>query len=86
MKPPTFDGSKVIDWCFKITQYLDAIDENATEQDKIKFASNLLTGKALTWWRHKISNEGADYNTFTEFTNDIYSQFVDIDIVNRLRD
>lgn len=86
VKPPTFDGSKVIDWCFKITQYLSAIDEHATEPDKCKFAVNLLTGKALTWWRHKLQNEHVQYTSFEQLKHDIYQQFVDIDLVNKLRD
>ena len=57
VKPPPFDGSKVNDWIFKINQYLQIIAVNATEREKILFSANMLTGKALTWWRHKITIE-----------------------------
>jgi hypothetical protein len=86
VKPPPFDGSKVIDWIFKITQYLEIVDDTATERERILFSANLLTGKALTWWRHKITNENPHYNLFAEFLNDIHEHFVDTDLVNRLRD
>ena len=81
-----FDGSKVIDWCFKVKQYLMAIDDTASEADQIKFASNLLTGKALTWWHYQLQTQGNHYATIQHFTNDIYKHFVDADLVNKLRD
>jgi hypothetical protein len=52
IKPPVFDGRNVVDWIFKIRQYITTVDANASEADKISFTSNLFTGKALTWWRY----------------------------------
>lgn len=65
---------------------MHAIDEHASEQDKVKFAVNLLTGKALTWWRHKLSTEVVRYNTLDDLKTDLYNQFVDADLVNKLRE
>ena len=72
MKPPPFDGSKVTDWLFKINQYLKTIDDTADERSKVMFAANMLTGKALTWWRHKIQIENPTYFTFEQFLDDIH--------------
>jgi hypothetical protein len=49
-----FDGKNVIDWVFKISTYINAVDESASDLSKIKFAANCLTGRALTWWRHQL--------------------------------
>ncbi len=74
------------DWIFKVNQYLDSIDPHATDSDKVRFASNLMQGKALTWWKHKVLHQGVVYDDFATMTNDIYNHFVDIDLVNKLRD
>jgi hypothetical protein len=55
IKPPGFDGKNVIDWIFKIHSYMLAIDATATDEERMMFACNLLTGRALTWWRHQLS-------------------------------
>ena len=86
VKPPPFDGSKVTDWIFKINQYLQTVDDTANEREKIMFSTNLLTGKALTWWRHKVTNENPYYHDFNAFLEDIHEHFVDTDLINRLRD
>jgi hypothetical protein len=76
----------VIDWQFKLNQYLLAIDSDASEFDKIKFAANLLTGKALTWWRHKLTYGEPNYGSLMDFISDLYAQFVDTDHINRMRE
>ena len=86
VKPPPFDGSKVTDWMFKIHQYIATVDDTASERDKVMFSANLLTGKALAWWRHKITNENPVYHTFEQFLDEIHDHFVDTDLINRLRD
>ncbi len=86
LKPPLFEGKNVSDWVFKIDQYFETIDPNANDQDKISFAANLMQGKALTWWKHKKLHQQAHYETFDDMTRDIYNHFVDVDLVNKLRD
>ncbi len=86
MKPPLFDGTKVVDWCFKVDQYLNAVDPNSTDTEKFNFSINLLTGKALTWWRHEIAHGSSVINGYEALKHALYRQFVDIDLVNKLRD
>ena len=52
----------------------------------MKFTANLMQGKALTWWKHKVIHQGTFYLTFDEMLEDIYKHFVDVDLVNKLRD
>lgn len=61
------------------------IDENSTDEQQFKFAVNLLTGRALTWWRHNLTF-GPSMDTFSALRDAIYLEFVDIDHVNKLRD
>ena len=46
----------------------------------------MMQGKALTWWKHKVLHQGVTYSDFTEMLDDIYNHFVDVDLVNKLRD
>jgi hypothetical protein len=85
IKPPVFDGSRIIDWIFKIQQYMDTVDANATEPEKLRFASNLLSGRALTWWRHRQQNS-ATITTFMALKEQLLAEFVDIDHINKKRD
>ena len=66
IKPPGFDGKNVIDWIFKIHSYMTAVDLNASDEDRLMFASQLLTGRAMTWWRHTLSF-GPQITTFNAF-------------------
>ena len=58
-KPPTFDGnpSKLSNWIFLVTQYLDIVGVN-NENLRAKYAVALFEGKALTWW-HSMAGEHA---------------------------
>ena len=42
LKPPLFDSKNVSDWVFKVDQYFNTIDPNASDHDKITFAANLM--------------------------------------------
>lgn len=86
MKPPNFNGDNVIDFIFKINQYLDALDDTAGDNEKITFTSTLLVGRAGKWWRYKKENDDDTYMNFKEFTDDLYTNFVDIDHLNILRE
>ncbi len=45
-----------------------------------------MQGKALTWWKHKVLHQGVHYVDFSDMTDDIHGQFVDVDLINKLRD
>ena len=62
-----------------------SIDELSTDSEKLKFACNLLTGKALTWLRYQ-QTFGTSFQSFIAFCHAIYDEFVDVDHVNKLRD
>lgn len=80
-----FDGKNVIDWTFKVVQYMESIDANSSEETRLKFAINLLTGRALTWWRHHLQSNEA-ITTWSELRDSLYHEFVDIDHLNKIRD
>ena len=60
-KPPTFDGnpSKLSNWIFLVTQYLDIMGVN-NENLQVKYAVALFEGKALTWWRGMAGDHALD--------------------------
>jgi hypothetical protein len=65
---------------------MDTVDPTSSDPDKLKFAVNLLSGRALTWWRHHIQTSATTINTFTELRDALYKEFVDVDHINKLRD
>jgi hypothetical protein len=81
-----FDGKNVIDWSFRVTQYMASIDITADDESQLKFAVNLLTGRALTWWRHHLMTSTNTFTTWLELRDALYNEFVDIDHVNKVRD
>ena len=58
----------------------------AHDKQKINFAANLFTGKALTWWKHRIIHQNIQYTYFDDLMDDIHKHFVDVDLINKLRD
>ncbi len=56
------------------------------DSERFQFATNLLTGRALTWWRHELVHGASTIQGYEALKNALYRQFVDIDLVNKLRD
>jgi hypothetical protein len=67
--PPEFCGRSdelgFVFWSFKLTKYL-ANFPALSEPNRIAFASNLLTGQALTWFMHR-EKHGAAFSSLVEF-------------------
>jgi len=45
---PRFDGTKTLDWIFKINQYFEY--HNTLKKDHLTIASFYMEGRALTWF------------------------------------
>lgn len=55
------------------------------DQDKLKFATNLFTGRAMTWWRHHVLCNASPISTWSQLTSALLAEFTDVDRENKLR-
>ncbi len=40
----------------------------------------------MTWWKHRIVHQNIQYTYFDDLMDDIHKHFVDVDLINKLRD
>ncbi len=92
-QPHRFDGnsSQLSNFCFTVTQYCDTMGQVHPVRRQ-QFASQLLTGRALTWWRTVCEradamNDDKVHATWSDsdFFDALETAFQDIDHVDRLR-
>ena len=75
-KPPTFDGnpSKLSNWIFLVTQYLDIVGVN-NENLQAKYAVALFEGKALTWWCGMAGDHALDSLSWRDLCTYLEDEF-----------
>ena len=75
-KPPTFDGnpSKLSNWIFLVTQYLDIVGVN-NENLQAKYAVALFEGKALTWWHGMAGDHALDSLSWRDLCTYLEDEF-----------
>jgi len=90
-KPSSYSSENgaigLIRWIEK-TESVFAIN-NCPEADKVKFASGLLEGQALTWWNLRVialGLEGANAMSWTQFKNEITEEYCPREEVQKLEE
>jgi deoxyuridine 5'-triphosphate nucleotidohydrolase len=83
--PEKFDGSPrtpVADWLFQIDQYFHVT--RAREEERTSYASMLLKGHALIWWKSLVRDR-IEPRSWDQFKTDISFQFQIIDANQKAR-
>ncbi len=74
-RPENFNGRNVRSWLKSIQNVIETEKTAPTEEQKIKFAVNYVSGDGLQWWELININKHNSINTFEDFKRELLKYF-----------